>query len=98
MRAVKGLKVLESGFEVIEIGSQRMVRSVPRELNVDQSVVLEAAQISGFVSISMLRLNFKWERERAKSVLEDLLGVGMLWIDSQSHEPEYWVSSAIGVV
>lgn len=45
VRAVKPLKVLESGFEVIVIGARLMVRSVPRELNLDQSVVLEAAQV-----------------------------------------------------
>lgn len=95
VRAVKGLKVLESGFEVITIGSQQLIRSVPQELNQDQSVVLEAAQITGSVSISMLRLNFRWERERAKSVLEDLLGAGMLWIDDQGPEIEYWVPSSI---
>lgn len=95
VRAVKGLRVLESGFEVISIGSQQMIRSVPQELNQDQSVVLEAAQITGSVSVSMLRLNFRWEGSRAKSVLEDLLGAGMLWVDDQGREIEYWVPSSI---
>lgn len=77
------------------IGSRQMVRSVPRELDNDQSTVLAAAQIAGYISVSMLRLNFKWERERAKSTLDDLLGAGMLWIDMQSREMEYWLASGL---
>lgn len=95
VRAVKGLKVLESGFEVITIGAQQLIRSVPQELNQDQSVVLEAAQITGSVSISMMRLNFRWEGERARSVIDDLLSAGMLWLDDQGRELEYWVPSSI---
>lgn len=96
IRAVKSLKVLESGFEVITIGATQMVRSVPQELNQDQSVVLETAQMIGFISQSTLRLNFKWEKARARQVLEDLLGEGLLWIDTQGREVEYWLPSSIG--
>lgn len=98
VRAVDSLKILESGIEVITIGSSQLVRSVPQELNQDQSVVLETAQIIGFVSPSTMRLNFTWERARAQQVLEDLLGNGMLWIDTQGREAEYWLPSSIGNV
>lgn len=98
VRAVESLSCLESGIEVVTVGSALMIRSVPQELNPDQRVVLEAAQIcGGHVSVSMLRLNFGWERERARSVLGDLLGAGMLWVDeqSESREAEYWTPSAL---
>ncbi|CCG84863.1 protein of unknown function [Taphrina deformans PYCC 5710] len=96
VRAVESLKVLESGFKVITIGSNQMVRSVPQELNQDQSVVLEAAQLIGSVSGSTMRLNFNWENARSQQVFEDLLGNGMLWIDTQGREVEYWLPSSIG--
>lgn len=63
---------------------------MPKELNTDQSAVLEAVQVLGYVSVSMLMVNLKWPRARAQTVLEDLLGEGMLWIDKQADEHEYW--------
>ena len=95
IRAVRCLKVLESGFEVVEIGSISMIRSVPQELNTDQSTVLETAQISGYVSESLLRVNFKWEKARARSILDDLLTAGLLWVDDQGEEKEYWLASSM---
>jgi ESCRT-II complex subunit VPS22 len=63
---------------------------VPKELNTDQSAVLEAVQVLGYVSVSMLMVNLHWARARAQTALEDLEGEGMLWIDKQSEEWEYW--------
>lgn len=40
MRAVKSCRVLGSGFCVVEIGGRRLLQSVPRELNTDESTVL----------------------------------------------------------
>ncbi|ORY83896.1 putative ELL complex subunit Eap30 [Protomyces lactucae-debilis] len=91
VRAVQSLEILDSGFEVIHVGSKQMIRSVPKELNADQSTVLQAAQIVGYVSASMLRLNLGWQKERARSVLDDLVGSSMLWIDEQGREAEYWL-------
>ena len=50
LRAIGKLKALGSGFQVVKIGSQKLVRSVPGELNTDKSVLLELAQGSGYVS------------------------------------------------
>ncbi len=63
---------------------------MPKELNTDQSAVLEAAQVLGYVSVSMLMVNLSWMRPRARTALEDLVGEGMLWVDKQSEEWEYW--------
>lgn len=82
---------------MVTVGSTQMVRSVPRELNIDQSTVLDTAQIAGRISVSMLCLNFHWKKERATSVLEDLLSAGMLWVDDQGQETEFWLASSIGV-
>jgi ESCRT-II complex subunit VPS22 len=38
----------------------------------------------------MLMLNLEWPRPRAVTAVEDLLGEGMLWLDKQSGEWEYW--------
>lgn len=89
-QAVKSLKPLESGFKIIDIGGKAMIRSVPKELNVDQSTVLEVIQVMGFVTISMLQDNLAWSKERAGAVVEDLVQDSLVWIDLQGGETEYW--------
>ncbi|ETS83443.1 hypothetical protein PFICI_05319 [Pestalotiopsis fici W106-1] len=90
LRAVGTLKPLGSSYAVIKVGNRSYVRSVPKELSTDQSAVLEAVQVLGYVSVSMLMVNLSWTRARSQTVIEDLLGEGMLWVDKQSDEWEYW--------
>lgn len=90
LRAVKSLEPLGSGFTIIKVGSKQFIRSIPKELNTDQATVLEAIQILGFVTVSMLQLNLKWEKARAQTVIDDLLADSLVWVDSQSSEMEYW--------
>ncbi|OTA66724.1 winged helix DNA-binding domain-containing protein [Hypoxylon sp. EC38] len=90
LRAVGTLKPLGSSYSVIKVGNKPYIRSVPKELNTDQSAVLEAVQVLGYVSASMLMVNLRWARARAQTAVEDLLGEGMLWVDKQAPEWEYW--------
>lgn len=92
LRAVRSLKPLGSGFAIVNIGERAMIRSVPKELNTDQSAVLEAIQALGYVTVSMLRANLGWEGARAQTVLDDLLSDALLWIDTQADENEYWTT------
>ena len=90
LRAVKSLEPLGSGFTILKLGAKQMIRSVPKELNTDQSVVLEAVQIMGNVTVSMLCYNLNWERARAAAIIDDLVADSLLWVDLQCREPEYW--------
>ncbi|TGO87418.1 hypothetical protein BPOR_0227g00030 [Botrytis porri] len=90
LRAVTTLKPLGSSYSTITVGHKTYIRSIPKELNTDQSAVLEAAQLLGYVSIGMLMLNLRWPRARAKTAIEDLVSESMLWVDKQSEEWEYW--------
>ncbi|KAK8076450.1 EAP30/Vps36 family protein [Apiospora phragmitis] len=90
LRAVGTLKPLGSSFSVVKVGNKPYIRSVPKELSTDQSAVLEAVQVLGYVSVSMLMVNLRWKRARSQTVIEDLLGEGMLWVDKQAEEWEYW--------
>ena len=72
------------------IGKKQMIRSIPKELNTDQSTVLEALQVLGYVTVSMLEDNLRWENARAVTVVEDLVASGMVWVDEKSEEVEYW--------
>lgn len=97
VRAVKSLEPLGSGFTIMNLGSIQMIRSIPRELNTDQSTVLEVLQILGFVTVSMLALNLSWEKARAIAVIDDLVAESLLWVDSQPRETEYWTPTAISM-
>lgn len=44
-RAIKKLHVLGSGFQVIPVGNKRLVQSVPGELSMDDTAVLQLAQV-----------------------------------------------------
>ena len=90
LRAVNTLKPLGSSYSILTVGHKMYIRSIPKELNTDQSAVLEAAQLLGYVSVSMLMLNLRWPRARAKTAIDDLVSESMLWVDTQCDEWEYW--------
>ncbi|XP_050841874.1 vacuolar-sorting protein SNF8 isoform X8 [Serinus canaria] len=92
VRAIKKLKVLGSGFGLIPVGGTVLVQSVPAELSMDHSVVLQLAEKKGFVTVSEIRESLGWETERAKQVLDHLLKEGMAWLDAQAPaEPQFWL-------
>lgn len=90
LRAVKSLEPLGSGFSIIPIAGKQFIRSVPKELNTDQSTVLEVLQLLGSVTVSLLRVNLNWDKARAVTVIEDLMADSLVWVDYQCPEPEYW--------
>ena len=94
LRAVESLKPLGSGFSIVNVGSKQMIRSIPKELSADQSTVLEAVQIYEPITCSVVVDNLGWEKERAETVLQDLLAASLLWVDEQCVEKEYWLPPA----
>ncbi|CAG8432889.1 4718_t:CDS:2 [Diversispora eburnea] len=86
VRAIKTLKPLGNGFEIIQIGNRKMVRSVPRELNIDQSN-------KGYVTKYIIESELGWGMERINDVIDTLLADGLCWIDEQADPIEYWVPS-----
>jgi ESCRT-II complex subunit VPS22 len=90
LRALESLEPLGGMFKVTVLGSSIFIRSVPKELNPDQATVLGVIQILGFVTVSMLRDNLIWEHARSVAVIEDLVADGLVWVDLQAEEVEYW--------
>lgn len=86
---------LGSSYSTPQIGTKVYVRSVPKELSTDQSAVLEAAQLLGYTSLSMIMLNLGWLRARAKTAIDDLVSESMLWVDKQAEEVEYWTPGSM---
>lgn len=96
VRAVKALGPLGPSFSIVEIAKRQWIRSVPKELNTDQSMVLEAMEVLGYVTHSMLRVNLGWDHVRVQTVLDDLVSDSLVWIDTQAEETEYWTPSFMG--
>ncbi|KFY72801.1 hypothetical protein V499_07065 [Pseudogymnoascus sp. VKM F-103] len=88
LRAVLSLTPLGSSYSTPKIGSKQYIRSVPKELNTDQSDVLSAAQIMGYVTLSTLVLNLKWSRARAKTAIDDLVAEKQFPIPAQRERQE----------
>lgn len=60
MRAISKLKILGSGFSIIQLAgtqdpSQILIRSVPGELSADHTCVLKVAETESFTSVSHLK-------------------------------------------
>jgi len=97
IRAVKKLKVLGAGFELIALGGGRfLVQSVPGELSMDDARVLQLAEEGGgFVSRELIGDHLRWDEQRANRVLKRLVKEGRAWVDEQPSDESvhYWFPS-----
>lgn len=95
--AIRLLSVLNGGFDVLKIKGNKILRSIPNELTNDQTKILEVCSIMGYTSVSLLRVNLEWSKIRCKSVLDEMVTNGLLWVDSQSKQREvlFWDPSWI---
>ncbi|KAF7359532.1 Vacuolar-sorting protein SNF8 [Mycena sanguinolenta] len=100
VRSIKTLQPLGVGYQVVSLADGRkMVRSVVKELDEDQAVVLAIAQQEGGRIVEDILVSRKgWTRGRARAALENmLLRDGLCWLDEQDEEcgKAYWVTSAM---
>ncbi|XP_041478562.1 vacuolar-sorting protein SNF8-like [Lytechinus pictus] len=92
IRAIKKLKVLGNGFGLHRLDDGRfIVQSVPAELSMDHTSVLNIAQGTGCVSLPDLQNKLKWEEDRARLVMDQLVKEGLVWVDDQDRSGRlYW--------
>ncbi|VEU19403.1 DEKNAAC100757 [Brettanomyces naardenensis] len=97
LRALRELRSLGDELQLLVIGHRNYIKSTAQEISSDQNTILSAADILGYVSIGILRDNFKWKTVRCKTNLDELVSHGVLWVDSQGedHEVKYWITSWI---
>jgi ESCRT-II complex subunit VPS22 len=99
VRSIKTLEPLGAGYEVIDIAGRKMVRSVVKQLDEDQAVVLALArETGGRIEENTLVRQRNWTRERARAALDNmLLRDGLCWLDEQDEQcgKVYWVISAV---
>ncbi|KAF8655804.1 hypothetical protein AX16_002889 [Volvariella volvacea WC 439] len=98
-QSIKTLQPLGAGYQVVDIGGKKMVRSVVKELDDDQNVVLSIAQEEGGRVVEEWIVTRKgWTRERAEAALQNmLLRDGLCWLDDQDEKygRAYWVPSVM---
>lgn len=98
VRAIRSLRPLGAGYEVVAVGDTKFVRSVPRELDVDQTQLLALAKQNGgqLVEDGVVSTT-GWTHERARAGLENMLvRDGMCWIDEQDPRGRvFWVPSVM---
>ncbi|KAJ2522760.1 ESCRT II complex subunit Dot2 [Coemansia sp. RSA 1939] len=91
-RAISQLKPLKGGYKIIVFGNRKMVQSVSREMNPDNSTVLALAQYTCKFTVEDVRVGFGWDMDRIRSCVDDMLRSGIIWIDDyDAVQPEYWV-------
>ena len=99
LQSIKTLQPLGAGYHIVEIGGSKMVRSVVKELDDDQTVILAIARSEGGRIVEDLLIIRKgWTRDRARAALENmLLRDGLCWLDEQDEQAgrSYWVPSAM---
>ena len=99
VQSIKTLQPLGAGYHIVEIGGSKMVRSVVKELDEDQTVILAIARGEGGRIVEDMLITQKgWTRDRARAALENmLLRDGLCWLDEQDEQVgrSYWVPSAM---
>lgn len=93
-RAVAKLEVLGDGYKVVTTAKKgKLVTSIPLELSLDHTTVLDLAEDKGYVTAEEISRETKWPSHRVKSAVDYLLKSEIAWIDSQtrSGKPQYWV-------
>ncbi|XP_054263337.1 vacuolar-sorting protein SNF8 [Macrosteles quadrilineatus] len=94
--AARKLKIFGNGFTVVPVGKgQYLVQSVPGELSMDHTAVLQQAASlgQGYVSVSLLKEKLGWETERGRKALNHMVKEGLAWIDTQGPETSYYFPS-----
>ncbi|CAH0397177.1 unnamed protein product [Chilo suppressalis] len=97
LAAVKKLRIFGNGFTVVPMGKGKwLVQSVPGELNLDHTLVLQKVSSLGtaWVSNSILMDDLGWTQTRAQSALSYMIREGLVWVDTQDpNETLLWFPS-----
>ncbi|KAK7083770.1 ESCRT-II subunit protein snf8 [Halocaridina rubra] len=90
VRAVKKLRILGSGMEVVATGSSQFIYSIPGELSMDHTTLLQLAEKVGHVTVSSAADDLGWTHERVSRTLDHLMRIGVAWRDNQDRPPSFW--------
>lgn len=94
-KAVDVLAPLKAGYRVTEAGGTTYVRTVPRELDTDQTMLLVlAAESGGPLTARAVQAATGWGRVRAETALGDaVMREGLGWVDDA--DGSVWLVAAV---
>lgn len=92
IRAVKKLKSLGHGFEIITSpDGHNFIQSVPGEMSKDDISILKLAEgNNGLVTEETIGNHLHWNKERIRQALNCLIKSGRIWTDSAEEPKGYW--------
>lgn len=90
LRAIEKISILGNGFQIINMGHQKMILSVPMEVNPDFMTLLSIAQqYQGMITKTIITSSpYSWTKERFSLNLQPLLTEGVVWLDRDEHGGE----------
>lgn len=102
-QALSVLNTLGNGYEIMNINGKKWLKfssatSGNKSISNDQKKVYEACGfMGGFVTHRLLIDNYGWDRARCKTVIDQMIMDGFLWVDSQGSpgEWQFWEPSWI---
>ena len=96
LRAIAQLRALGGGWDLLTVGDAVCVRSVPAELNGDQTALLaRAAAAWGVLTAADVVRDAGWSQRRVSDALEGLLMEGLAMVDDGHPDGvrRYWVTA-----
>eukprot|EP00171_Calliarthron_tuberculosum_P006850 IDg6850t1 len=90
-RAVSKLDVLGGGYRVVSTGRGKLVTSVPLELSVDHTRILDLCAPSAHTTQAEVMGATGWSAARAAAAMDFLMQRGIAWVDLQAPAPTYWI-------
>ncbi|KAF2350802.1 EAP30 [Trinorchestia longiramus] len=95
VRAVRKLRVLGAGVEVVQLGRAQYITAIPGELTMDHTTLLQFAERDsnepssrGRITIPGVCADLGWTEERARRGVEQMLRAGVAWRDDVDNS--YW--------
>jgi len=98
LRSIDLLRPLHSGYTIHPVGGTIYVRSVPKELDLDQGTLLViAAGSGGRLTTNGVKRQTGWSDVRCRTALDDcVMREGLGWVDDQAEGGrEVWLIAAV---
>lgn len=94
-RAIGKIRLLSAGYRIETIGGERIVVSVPYELNTDQSAILALAKDAPSLTVAGISTTLGWASDRIIRALQKMTQSGIVWIDEKNPDGDtlYWFPS-----
>ncbi|MES1910103.1 MAG: hypothetical protein MHM6MM_002760 [Cercozoa sp. M6MM] len=97
-QAVRSVECLGNGLRLVTLSEAArsniednaddvMICSVPVELNRDHSALLHVARDTGSVTVESAAAALRWEKQRVRVALAQMLDASLAWVDGERSDP-----------